>query len=79
MNKIIQDYNVGRNLRQLRKNSNLTQEQTAAKLQVLGCDTTRSTYSRYETGELNIKVSDLVALKQIFNCNYDDFFAGMDI
>jgi len=78
MNKIRQDINIGNNLRVLRKNNGLTQEIVAAKMQLLGCDINRSVYSRYETGELNIRVSDFIALKKIFNCQYDDFFDGLD-
>ena len=72
--KIRQDISIGDNLRDLRKKNKLTQEQVAAKMQLLGCSINRSVYSRYETGELNIRVSDLAALKKVFNCQYDDFF-----
>lgn len=78
MSKLRQDFNIGINIRKLRNKSNYTQEQVIAKLQLLGSTTTRSVYSRYETGELNIKISDLVYLKQIFNCQYDDFFENLD-
>ena len=78
MNKIRQDVNLGGNLRNLRKKCKLTQEQVATKLQLLDCDITRSIYSRYETGELNIRVSDLIALKKIYNCQYNDFFIDLD-
>ena len=77
MEKIRQDINMGDNLRKLRKKRKLTQEQVSIKLQALGCDITRSIYSRYETGELNIRVSELIALKEIFICQYDDFFNGL--
>ncbi|MCL2698635.1 MAG: helix-turn-helix domain-containing protein [Oscillospiraceae bacterium] len=79
MEKIRQDINIGSNLRSLRRKCRLTQEQIAAKLQTNGCDITRSIYSRYETGELNIRVSDLVVLRKIFNCDYNDFFFGLDV
>ncbi|MCL2055372.1 MAG: helix-turn-helix domain-containing protein [Oscillospiraceae bacterium] len=79
MYKIRQDLNMGTNLRKLRKDCGFTQEKTAVKMQLLGCEIDRSLYSRYETGELNIRISDLVALKQIFKCNYDDFFEGFKI
>lgn len=73
MDKLRQDANIGKNLRKLRQACRLTQEEVTAKLQVLGCgDITRALYSRYETGELNIKVTHLRALKQIFRCSYDD-------
>ncbi|MCL2637568.1 MAG: helix-turn-helix domain-containing protein [Oscillospiraceae bacterium] len=78
MGRIKQDISIGRNLRNLRNSQKLTQEQVATKLQLLGCDITRSYYSRYETGELNIKVSELIALTKIFKCQYNDFFIGLD-
>lgn len=77
MNKLRQDLNLGMNLRAIRNKHKYTQEQIVAKLQVLGSETNRSIYSRYETGELNIKISDLVGLKEIYDCSYDDFFIGL--
>ncbi len=74
MSKIRQDDSIGGNLRKLRLKCGLTQEQTAAKLQTEGSNTTRAIYSRYETGELNIRVSDLKRLRLIFKCSYEDFF-----
>lgn len=77
MNKLRQDINIGKNFRSLRKSKGLTQEAVVAKMQVLGCDdVTRSLYSRYETGELNVKMSHLRALKQVFHCSYDDLLEG---
>lgn len=77
INKLRQDFNIGINIRILRKQAKLTQEMLVAKLQLQGSNTTRSTYSRYETGELNIKISDLVYMKDIFNCSFDDFFIDL--
>ena len=37
-----------------------------------------STYAKYECGELNIKLSVIVALKKIYNCSYEDFFDGLE-
>lgn len=79
MNKLRQDFNIGKNIRSLRKKSKLTQEILVTKLQLQGSNTTRSIYSRYETGELNIKISDLVYMKDIFNCSFDDFFKDLDL
>lgn len=78
MDKIRQDWNIGKNLRNLRKRCGFKQEQVVAKLQLLESPTTRSVYSRYETGELNIRVSDLVHLKQIFQCSYEEIFEGIE-
>ena len=78
MPKLRQDINMGGNLREIRKRAGLTQDQVAAQLQVMGSEITRSIYSRYETGELNIKISDLIGLKKIFHCQYGDFFEGLE-
>ncbi len=76
--KIRRDLNMGDNLRRLRFESGLSQEKLCEELQRRGCDIGRSTYAKYEAGELNIKVSVIVTLKKIFNCTYDDFFLGLD-
>ena len=45
---------------------------------VRGCDLARSAYAKYESGELNVKISVLIELKKIYECSYDDFFVGLD-
>ena len=76
--KIRRDLNMGDNLRRLRDLAELSQEKLCAELQRRGCDIGRSTYAKYEAGELNIRASVLVALKKIYHCSYDDFFMGLD-
>lgn len=76
--KIRRDLNLGDNLKRLRYNSGLSQEKLCAELQRRGCDIGRTTYAKYEAGELNIKASVIVELKKIYNCTYDDFFLGLD-
>jgi len=77
MKKIITDNIFGQNLQKIRLAKGLTQEQTVAKLQLLGSPLTRGTYSLIEMGRGNIFASDLVGLKQIFNVAYADFFEGI--
>ncbi|MBQ6797418.1 MAG: helix-turn-helix transcriptional regulator [Clostridia bacterium] len=76
--KIRRDLNMGDNLRRLRDAAGLSQEKLCAELQRRGCDIGRSTYAKYEAGELNIKASVIVTLRKIYNCSYDDFFLGLD-
>ena len=76
--KIRRDLNMGDNLRRLRDANGLSQEKLCAELQRRGCDIGRSTYAKYEAGELNIKASVIVALRKIYNCSYDDFFLGLE-
>ena len=77
MQKLKVDMNIGANLRSLRKEHGYTQDQLIAHMARYGVDVTRSYYSRYETGELNIPVQVLVALHQIYDCQYDRFFEGL--
>ena len=76
--KISRDRNIGDNLRKLRSDSGLSQEKLCAELQRRGCDIGRTTYAKYEAGELIIRVSVIIELRKIYNCSYDDFFAGLD-
>jgi transcriptional regulator with XRE-family HTH domain len=76
--KIRRDRNMGSNLRRLRLANGLSQEKLCAELQRRGCDIGRSTYEKYEAGELNIRASVLIELKKIYNCSYDEFFAGLE-
>ena len=77
--KVRRDLNLGDNLKRLRYISGLSQEKLCAELQRRGCDIGRSTYAKYEAGELNIRASVIIELKKIYNCSYDDFFEGLDI
>ena len=77
--KIRRDRNMGDNLRRLRGDAGLSQEKLCAELQRRGCDIGRTTYAKYEAGELNIRASVLIELRNIYNCTYDDFFVGLDI
>ena len=70
---------MGDNLRKLRLDHDISQEKLCAELQRRGCDIGRSTYAKYEAGELNIRASVIIELKKIYNCSYDDFFEGLDI
>ena len=76
--KIRRDRNMGDNLRRLRNDAGLSQEKLCAELQRRGCDIGRTTYAKYEAGELNIRASVIIELRKIYKCSYDDFFAELD-
>lgn len=76
--KLRRDLNIGENLRRLRLDFGLSQEKLCAELQRCGCDIGRSTYEKYESGELNIRISVLVTLRKIYACSYDAFFESLD-
>ena len=80
--KIRQDtdkYNIGRNIRKFRQRKHLTQEQTVARLQLMGIDMSRGTYSHIECGIDNIRVEELLALAEIFHVSVADFFEGIHL
>lgn len=60
------DVYIGKNLRRLREKFGLSQEKLCAELQCRNCDIGRSTYAKYENGELNIRISVLMELKKIY-------------
>ncbi len=76
--KIRRDLYMGANLRRLRLACGLSQEKLCAELQRRGCDIGRTTYAKYESGELNIRASVIVELRKIYDCSYGEFFAGLD-
>ena len=76
--KLRRDRFMGENLRRLREAKDISQEKLCAELQRRGCDIGRSTYAKYEAGELNIKISVIIELKRIYGCSYDDFFLGLE-
>ena len=76
--KIRRDRSMGDNLRRLRIDTGISQEKLCAELQRRGCDIGRTTYAKYEAGELNIRASVIIELKKYYKCTYDEFFAGLD-
>ncbi|MBR4887651.1 MAG: helix-turn-helix transcriptional regulator [Clostridia bacterium] len=76
--KLRRDRCMGDNLRKLRLENGFSQEKLCAELQRRSCDIGRSTYEKYESGELNIRISVLIELKKIYKCTYDDFFENLD-
>ena len=77
MQKLRPDMDIGHNIQRLRKKAGLTQDQTVAKLQLMGLEISKSTYAKLETNRMNIRVSELVALSQIFGAQFNDFFEGL--
>ena len=67
------DVYIGKNLRRLREKFGLSQEKLCAELQCRNCDIGRSTYAKYENGELNIRISVLMELKKMWFQFIKDF------
>ena len=75
--KIKSNITLGHNLRKLRKEKKITQEQMVARMQLLGINISRSIYSQIECGTYNIKVTEFAALKEILDVDYNTLFQGI--
>ena len=64
----------GRNLRELRRRAGLTQEEVTARLQVLGCDVTRSALAKMEVGQRHVYPDEIRFLKDVLKTTYDELF-----
>lgn len=78
MQKLRPDMDIGHRIGNLRKSAGLTQDQTVAKLQVMGLEISKSTYAKIETNRMNIKVSELMALQKIFKVDFNAFFVDLE-
>ena len=76
--KIKQDLHIGNNIRFLRKQNGFTQEQVVTRLQLQGIEISRSSYSQIECGTYNIRVSELIALAELFHVDYNAFFENLE-
>ena len=65
---------VGYNIRKIRKSMHITQDELAAKLQVRGCDITRSALAKIEVGQRHIYIDEIKALKEIFGVTFEQLF-----
>lgn len=65
---------IGENIRRLRQTANMTQETLSAKLQLAGCDITRSAVAKIEVGQRHLYPDEIVLIKQILNTTYDEIF-----
>lgn len=65
---------VGENIRLIREQRKMTQDALAAKLQLLGCDITRSAVAKIEVGQRHLYPDEIILMKQIFNVDYEEIF-----
>lgn len=64
-------------LKYLRYKHHFSQEKLVIQMQIRGSTITREVYKFIESGSGNIKVFDLVILKNIYRIPYSDFFVGL--
>ncbi len=65
---------IGQNIKTLREKCGLTQEMLATKLQLAGCDITRSAIAKIEVGQRHLYPDEIVLIKKIFGVSYEEIF-----
>ncbi len=75
-----QDISIGQNLKSLRKRAKLTQREASAQLEILGVPMTEDILAKIEQGRYSVRISVLLALKQIYGIDsFDVFFDGLHL
>lgn len=69
---------VGKNIRNIREKQSITQEVLAAKLQLNGCDITRSAVAKIEVGQRHLYPDEIILIKEILNTSFENIFYGID-
>ena len=65
---------VGNNIREIREEKGFTQELLATKVQLRGCDVTRSAIAKIEVGQRHVYPDELILIKEILNTSYEKIF-----
>lgn len=79
-NGLKQDISIGLNLKALRKKAKLSQREASAQLEILDVPITEDILAKIEQGRYSVRISVLLALKQIYNVSsFDEFFDGLHL
>lgn len=65
---------VGSNIRRIRQEKHLRNKDVVTQLQLQGVEISSATYSKVESGINNPSVDMLIALTEIFECDFNAFF-----
>lgn len=65
---------IGENIKKLRIAAGLTQDTLSAKLQLEGCDITRSALAKIEVGQRHLYPDEIILIKNILKTSYDEIF-----
>ncbi len=63
---------IGNNIRVLREKRKLTQDQLSAKLQLRGCDITRSAVAKIEVGQRHLYPDEIILIKEILDVSFEE-------
>ena len=65
---------VGNNIRRIREARGMTQETLATKLQLSGCDITRSAAAKIEVGQRHLYPDEVILIRKIPNTPFEEIF-----
>ena len=65
---------IGNNIRMLREQKHMTQDLLAAKLQLRGCDITRSAVAKIEVGQRHLYPDEILLIHEILGVSFDEIF-----
>lgn len=68
---------IGNNIRKIRESIGMTQEMLSTKLQLAGCDITRSAVAKIEVGQRHLYPDEIILIKEILGTDFDSIFYGM--
>lgn len=71
MNKTVET-KIGNNIRRIREGRQMTQDALAARLQLCGCDITRSAVAKIEVGQRHLYPDEIILLRKILNTSYEE-------
>lgn len=63
---------VGKKIRFFREQRKLTQEELSARLQINGCDITRSALAKIEVGQRHIYLDEFKLMAKLLNVDYSE-------
>ena len=73
MNPIVEK-RIGENIRKLRIRAKITQDTLASKMQLEGCDITRSSVAKIEVGQRHLYPDEIILLQKISGATYEEIF-----
>ena len=73
-----QDVSIGMNLKRLRKQARLTQNEASAQLEIMGLPVNSDILAKMEQGRYSIRISVLLGMRRIYHVkSFDEFFSGI--
>lgn len=73
MNRMVEK-KIGNNIRRIREAKGMTQDMLAAKLQLNGCDITRSAVAKIEVGQRHLYPDEVILIREILNTSFEAIF-----